>query len=187
MVLQDITTYIRGFVPSAQLICETQHEFSYILPKKNSRKGALKNLFASLEANKESLACHSFGLSDTTLEEVGSFVEINRDNFIEQRNLWQIRWMDFTIFRQWQGQYVLFEVIFRDIVTLRSKFATWLHASVPLIHHFILSAWREETDVKFPSDHRVIFTVHKSFPRPLLCNFLFFKYRNILIRVKNLC
>ena len=76
MVVKDITTYIRGFVPSAQLICETQHEFSYILPKKNSQKGALKKLFASLEANKESLGCQSFGLTDTTLEEVDLFVII---------------------------------------------------------------------------------------------------------------
>ena len=81
MVLQDITAYIKGFIPSAQLICETQHEFSYILPKKNSQKGALKKLFASLEANKESLACQSFGLTDTTLEEVGLFVEVKQRIF----------------------------------------------------------------------------------------------------------
>lgn len=70
MLPREITTYIRGFVPSAQLICETRHELSYILPKKQSQKTSFKSLFASLEENKEKLGCSGFGLTDTSLEEV---------------------------------------------------------------------------------------------------------------------
>ena len=57
-------------MPSAQLICETRHELSYILPKNNSQNASFKSLFASLEENKEKLGCSGFGLTDTSLEEV---------------------------------------------------------------------------------------------------------------------
>ena len=70
MLPQEITEYIRGYVPSAQLICETLHELSYILPKNSSQNASFKNLFASLEENKEKLGCSGFGLTDTSLEEV---------------------------------------------------------------------------------------------------------------------
>eukprot|EP00794_Sanderia_malayensis_P015936 gene15936-17537_t len=70
MTPKEITAYIRGFVPSAQLICQTQHELSYILPKKDTPEGAFKSLFDSLEANKNRIGCQSSGLTDTTLEEV---------------------------------------------------------------------------------------------------------------------
>ena len=70
MTTQEITAYIRGFVPTAQLICHTQYELSYILPKKCTVNVSFKNLFESLEANKDQLGSQSFGLTDTTMEEV---------------------------------------------------------------------------------------------------------------------
>ncbi len=70
MTPKEITAYIRGFVPTAQLICQTQHELSYILPKKDTPNGSFKSLFESLEANKDRIGSQSSGLTDTTLEEV---------------------------------------------------------------------------------------------------------------------
>lgn len=68
---EAITKFIKGFIPSAQKICETQYELSYILPDKGKeRKGMLRKLFEGLEENKQQLGCKSFGLQDTTLEEV---------------------------------------------------------------------------------------------------------------------
>ncbi|XP_065067747.1 ATP-binding cassette sub-family A member 2-like [Rhopilema esculentum] len=67
---QDITKYIRGYVPSAQLICETRHELSFILPKTASGNASFKSLFADLESNKIKLGFSGFGLTDTSLEEV---------------------------------------------------------------------------------------------------------------------
>ena len=53
------------------MICETKYEVSYILPDKGKgKKDVLKDLFASLEERKEELGIKSFGLQDTTLEEV---------------------------------------------------------------------------------------------------------------------
>lgn len=70
MLPHEITKYIRGYVPSAQLICETHHELSYILPKGSSQNVSFKSLFSSLEENKIKLGCSGFGLTDTSLEEV---------------------------------------------------------------------------------------------------------------------
>ena len=66
-----ITKFIHDYIPTAQLICETSYELSYILPDKGKeRKGMLKKLFENLERSKNKLQCESFGLQDTTLEEV---------------------------------------------------------------------------------------------------------------------
>lgn len=66
-----ITKFIQDYIPSAQLICETHYELSYVLPDKGKeRKGMLRQLFENLERNKVKLQCKSFGLQDTTLEEV---------------------------------------------------------------------------------------------------------------------
>lgn len=66
-----ITKFIQDYILSAQLICETHYELSYVLPDKGKeRKGMLRQLFENLERNKVKLQCKSFGLQDTTLEEV---------------------------------------------------------------------------------------------------------------------
>ena len=65
------TKFIKAYVPNAQLVCETKYEVSYILPDKGkSNKEILKGLFSSLQERKKELGFDSFGLQDTTLEEV---------------------------------------------------------------------------------------------------------------------
>ena len=75
---EEILKYIQNFVPTAQLICETQHELSFILPDKGLKKGMLRKLFENLEKDKVLLGSKSFGLNDTTLEEVG--LQLVRDS-----------------------------------------------------------------------------------------------------------
>ena len=72
-----ITTFIQNYIPNALLISETQHELSYILPDKGKeKKSMLGNLFAKLEEEKDRLSFLSYGLLDTTLEEVNCFLSI---------------------------------------------------------------------------------------------------------------
>eukprot|EP00111_Clytia_hemisphaerica_P002239 TCONS_00006276-protein len=67
----SITKFIKAYASNTQMICETKYEVSYILPDKGKgKKDVLKDLFASLEERKEELGIKSFGLQDTTLEEV---------------------------------------------------------------------------------------------------------------------
>ncbi|XP_065646706.1 phospholipid-transporting ATPase ABCA1 isoform X2 [Hydra vulgaris] len=75
----ELTSFIKKSIPTAQLLCETPYEISYILPDKGKdKKGKLRNLIERLEDNKELLGCSSFGLHDTTLEEV--FLKVTEAN-----------------------------------------------------------------------------------------------------------
>jgi len=53
------------------MICETKYEVSYVLPDKGkSNKDVLRDLFNNLDKMRGDLGIKSFGLQDTTLEEV---------------------------------------------------------------------------------------------------------------------
>ena len=76
----EVTSFIKSIMPSAQLLCETAYEVSYILPDKGKdKKGRLKKLIKRLEQRKEELGCSSFGLHDTTLEEVYFYIKFNSE------------------------------------------------------------------------------------------------------------
>ncbi|XP_066919865.1 ATP-binding cassette sub-family A member 2-like [Clytia hemisphaerica] len=81
----SITKFIKAYASNAQMICETKYEVSYILPDKGKgKKDVLKDLFASLEERKEELGIKSFGLQDTTLEEV--FLKVTEATVCEEED-----------------------------------------------------------------------------------------------------
>ncbi|XP_039629926.1 ATP-binding cassette sub-family A member 2 isoform X3 [Polypterus senegalus] len=65
-----VTQFIRRFVASCYRVSNTNTELSYVLPSEAVRKGCFERLFQALEENLDNLALTSFGLMDTTLEEV---------------------------------------------------------------------------------------------------------------------
>ena len=65
-----MTSFITTHVKSAYLKCESKHELYYIIPFEEVKKGNAENLFQALESSLNQLHISSFGIMDTTLEEV---------------------------------------------------------------------------------------------------------------------
>ncbi|XP_036383449.1 ATP-binding cassette sub-family A member 2 isoform X4 [Megalops cyprinoides] len=73
-----VTQFIRQFVASCMLVSDSNTELSYILPSEAVKKGCFERLFQALEQSLDSLALTSFGVMDTTLEEV--FLKVSEED-----------------------------------------------------------------------------------------------------------
>lgn len=73
-----VSQFIKNFVTSCLLISDTNTELSYILPSEAVKKGCFERLFQHLEQNLPDLQLTSFGLMDTTLEEV--FLKVSEED-----------------------------------------------------------------------------------------------------------
>jgi hypothetical protein len=70
------TKFIQKFVPGARLLEQIGSEVIYVLPTAGRDAGSTKHfevLFTQLERYKQQMKIKSYGLSDTTLEEVNAF------------------------------------------------------------------------------------------------------------------
>ena len=68
-----LTTFIQKHIPNARLVEEIGTDIVFILPTDESKDTAMKqfeNLFNELDKNLKKLRISTYGLSDTTLEEV---------------------------------------------------------------------------------------------------------------------
>uniref|UniRef100_H3CEJ3 ATP-binding cassette sub-family A member 2 n=1 Tax=Tetraodon nigroviridis TaxID=99883 RepID=H3CEJ3_TETNG len=73
-----VTQFIRQFVASSLLVSDSNTELSYVLPSEAVRKGCFQRLFQALEDSLDGLALTSFGVMDTTLEEV--FLKVSEED-----------------------------------------------------------------------------------------------------------
>ncbi|XP_040010575.1 ATP-binding cassette sub-family A member 2 isoform X1 [Xiphias gladius] len=73
-----VTHFIRQFVASCLLVSDSNTELSYVLPSEAVKKGCFERLFQALEQSLDSLALTSFGVMDTTLEEV--FLKVSEED-----------------------------------------------------------------------------------------------------------
>uniref|UniRef100_A0A670KMZ7 ATP-binding cassette sub-family A member 2 n=1 Tax=Podarcis muralis TaxID=64176 RepID=A0A670KMZ7_PODMU len=73
-----VTQFIKKYVASCLLISNTNTELSYILPSEAVKKGCFERLFQHLEHSLDDLDLTSFGLMDTTLEEV--FLKVSEED-----------------------------------------------------------------------------------------------------------
>ncbi|KAM9642525.1 ATP-binding cassette sub-family A member 2 [Trichechus inunguis] len=74
----QVSQFIRKHVASCLLVSDTSTELSYILPSEAAKKGAFERLFQHLEHSLDELRLSSFGLMDTTLEEV--FLKVSEED-----------------------------------------------------------------------------------------------------------
>ncbi|XP_068166235.1 ATP-binding cassette sub-family A member 2 isoform X2 [Antennarius striatus] len=74
----QVTQFIRQFVVSCLLVSDSNTELSYVLPSEAVKKGCFERLFQALEHNLDNLALTSFGVMDTTLEEV--FLKVSEED-----------------------------------------------------------------------------------------------------------
>lgn len=68
--IESITALIHHHVPQALLIEAIGQELTYLLPNQNFQPRAYASLFRELEETLVDLGLSSFGVSDTSLEEV---------------------------------------------------------------------------------------------------------------------
>lgn len=73
-----VSQFIKKFVTSCLLVSDTNTELSYILPSESARKGCFERLFQHLDQSLSDLNLTSFGLMDTTLEEV--FLKVSEED-----------------------------------------------------------------------------------------------------------
>lgn len=65
-----ISNLITKHVPEARLVEDIGHELTYVLPYKAAKEGAFVELFHEIDDRLSDLAISSYGISETTLEEV---------------------------------------------------------------------------------------------------------------------
>lgn len=65
-----ISNVIFKHVPSARLVEDLGHEITYVLPYEAAKDGAFVELFHEIDDRLIDLGISSYGISDTTLEEV---------------------------------------------------------------------------------------------------------------------
>lgn len=65
-----ISGLIIKHVPNARMVEDLGHEITYILPYESAKDGAFVELFQDMDDHLTDLGISSYGVSDTTLEEV---------------------------------------------------------------------------------------------------------------------
>ncbi|XP_059201726.1 phospholipid-transporting ATPase ABCA1-like isoform X2 [Centropristis striata] len=68
-------------VPAARLVEDLGHELTYVLPYSAAKDGAFVELFRDLDLRLPDLGISSYGVSDTTLEEI--FLKVAEDNGVD--------------------------------------------------------------------------------------------------------
>ncbi|XP_070818876.1 phospholipid-transporting ATPase ABCA1b isoform X2 [Chaetodon trifascialis] len=68
-------------VPAARLVEDLRHELTYVLPYSAAKDGAFVELFKDLDRKLPDLGISSYGVSDTTLEEI--FLKVAEDNGVD--------------------------------------------------------------------------------------------------------
>lgn len=72
-----ISNVIFKHVPEARLVEDLGHELTYVLPYQSAKDGAFVELFHELDDRLTDLGISSYGISDTTLEEVRSSKQLS--------------------------------------------------------------------------------------------------------------
>jgi hypothetical protein len=70
-----VTSFVQSYISSAKLTQESRQQLSFILPNNVVKKDGFGNFFAHLEQNLEALGLKSFGITETPLEEVNTFLD----------------------------------------------------------------------------------------------------------------
>ncbi|XP_041653310.1 phospholipid-transporting ATPase ABCA1b [Cheilinus undulatus] len=76
-----VSNVILSHVPAARLVEDLGHELTYVLPYSAAKDGAFVELFKDLDLKLPDLGISSYGVSDTTLEEI--FLKVAEDNGVD--------------------------------------------------------------------------------------------------------
>ncbi|NXL70257.1 ABCA1 protein, partial [Leptocoma aspasia] len=77
----QLSALIQKLVPGSRLVEDIGHEVLFVLPYSGARDGAFGELFRELDAHLGELGVSSYGISDTTLEEI--FLKVAEDTALD--------------------------------------------------------------------------------------------------------
>ncbi|XP_074384693.1 phospholipid-transporting ATPase ABCA7 isoform X1 [Zonotrichia albicollis] len=77
----QLSALIQKLVPGSRLVEDIGHEVLFVLPYSGARDGAFGELFRELDARLGELGVSSYGISDTTLEEI--FLKVAEDTALD--------------------------------------------------------------------------------------------------------
>ncbi|XP_066192370.1 phospholipid-transporting ATPase ABCA7 [Sylvia atricapilla] len=77
----QLSALIQKLVPGSRLVEDIGHEVLFVLPYSGARDGAFGELFRELDAHLGELGVSSYGISDTTLEEI--FLKVAEDTTLD--------------------------------------------------------------------------------------------------------
>ncbi|NP_001108058.2 phospholipid-transporting ATPase ABCA1b [Danio rerio] len=80
-----ISRLILKHVPAARMVEDQGHEITYVLPYESAKNGAFVELFHDLDDRLADLGISSYGVSDTTLEEI--FLKVAEDSGVDTEML----------------------------------------------------------------------------------------------------
>uniref|UniRef100_A0A672PFE5 P-type phospholipid transporter n=1 Tax=Sinocyclocheilus grahami TaxID=75366 RepID=A0A672PFE5_SINGR len=76
-----ISSLILKHVPAARMVEDLGHEITYVLPYESAKDGAFVELFHDMDDRLADLCISSYGVSDTTLEEI--FLKVAEDSGVD--------------------------------------------------------------------------------------------------------
>ncbi|KAF4105040.1 phospholipid-transporting ATPase ABCA1b [Onychostoma macrolepis] len=76
-----ISSLILKHVPASRMVVDLGHEITYVLPYESAKDGAFVELFHDLDDRLAELGISSYGVSDTTLEEI--FLKVAEDSGVD--------------------------------------------------------------------------------------------------------
>ncbi|XP_053906261.1 phospholipid-transporting ATPase ABCA7 isoform X3 [Cuculus canorus] len=79
--LAQLSALIQKMVPGSRLVEDIGHEVLFVLPYSGAKDGAFGDLFHELDARIGELGISSYGISDTTLEEI--FLKVAQDTKVD--------------------------------------------------------------------------------------------------------
>ncbi|XP_056103062.1 phospholipid-transporting ATPase ABCA1 isoform X2 [Rhinichthys klamathensis goyatoka] len=77
----DLSRLVRRHVPEAEFLEVVGQELVYVLPYAGARDGSFASLFKELDMEKSTLGVTSYGISDTSLEEI--FLKVAKDTGVD--------------------------------------------------------------------------------------------------------
>ncbi|NXH17228.1 ABCA1 protein, partial [Bucco capensis] len=102
----QLSALIQRLVPSSRLVEDIGHEVHFILPYSGAKDGAFGELFRELDAHLGELGISSYGISDTTLEEI--FLKVAKDMGEDTDMAGARRGRTWGLGRGWEGLAVAF-------------------------------------------------------------------------------
>uniref|UniRef100_W5N6N8 P-type phospholipid transporter n=1 Tax=Lepisosteus oculatus TaxID=7918 RepID=W5N6N8_LEPOC len=83
--IKNLNTLIKKHVPEARFLESIGQEITYILPYTGAQNGTFAQVFKELELEMSDLGISSYGISDTTLEEI--FLKVAEDTGVDSETL----------------------------------------------------------------------------------------------------
>uniref|UniRef100_A0A9J8BS26 P-type phospholipid transporter n=1 Tax=Cyprinus carpio carpio TaxID=630221 RepID=A0A9J8BS26_CYPCA len=96
-------SFVKKHVPAARMVEDLGHEITYVLPYKSAKDGAFVELFHDLDDRLADLCISSYGVSDTTLEEI--FLKVAVDSGVDTEIISESKETDYLSVSNGKGSY----------------------------------------------------------------------------------